>query len=491
MNFATSIFVYESIFQHPLMMKAIFSVFLFVFLFFGCINTNSTQEPYAYFGGEIINPNNDYITLRASTQEIPDTIFFNADNRFHHKVENLKSGIYFFMHGGEYQMIVLEPKDSIMVRLNTFDFDESLVYTGIGAKRNNWLIQSFLENVKKVRKLSDYFKMEPEAFHDFMEAERISEHIKLNNFLENSIESEAFINLAKAQIDYGNFAIKEIYPFGYFGNNRIAQIKELPEKFYEYRGNVDFNAEQLSEVYAYNRFLFSFFDNIAIEEYYKHHECHNPFDRQSLLHNLSKLKLIDSIVDNPKIKNHLFKFTARNFINNSNNQKEINTLLTDFVNRSTDEVSNKEIVELTESLAKMQPGQKLSNAELIDIQDNFSSIKSLVNKPTVIYFLSTNFKRHYQNSHKRAFSLNKAYPNVNFIAINLNNDNRRYWKKTLENSEFNLANEFVFKDLEQARKTFGINSINKVILIDKDLIIIHPNLNIFGSEIETYLANLE
>lgn len=43
-------------------------------------------------------------------------------------------------------------------------------------------MQSFLENEKKARKLSEFSKMEPEAFHDFMEAERVSEHIKLNNF---------------------------------------------------------------------------------------------------------------------------------------------------------------------------------------------------------------------------------------------------------------------------------------------------------------------
>lgn len=153
--------------------------------------------------------------------------------------------------------------------------------------------------------------------------------------------------MANAQIDYGHFQIKEIYPFGYFGNNKIVQVKELPEKFYEYRSEVDFNAEHLSEVYAYNRFLFMYFDNIAVEEYYKHRECHNPFDRQSLLHHLSKLKLIDSIVDNPKIKNNLFKYITRNFINNSNNQEEINTLITDFSSRSTDEETTDEIVELS------------------------------------------------------------------------------------------------------------------------------------------------
>lgn len=472
-------------------MKAILSVFLIFSLFFGCVNNNPTSETYAYFGGEIINPNNNYITLRAIDQEVPDTLFMDSNNRFQHHIKNLKPGIYFFMHGGEYQMLMLEPQDSVMARLNTYDFDESLVYTGNGAKKNNWLIKSFLENEKKARKLSDYFKMKPDTFHEFIEANRLAEHTKLEDYLLTNNESEAFKTLAKAQIDYGNFAIKEIYPFGYFGNNKIIQVKDLPENFYAYRSEVDFNAAEISEVYAYNRFLFSFFDNIAVEEYYKHHDCHNPFDRQSLLHNLSKLKLIDSLVNNSKIKNNLLKYTARNFINNSNSQVEINTLLAAYLEYSNNQKFNQELRDQVDVITKMQPGNQLYNAELVDFDKNSYTLNTIVEAPTVIYFWSSNIKRHYHNSHKRAVALKEAFPNVNFIAINLNNDHHNYWEKTLENAKFNYRNEFKFKNLEHSRKVLGINSISKVILIDKDLTIIHPNLNMFSSEMEHYLAQLK
>ena len=36
-----------------------------------------------------------------------------------------------------------------MFRLNTLDFDESLVFTGEGAKKNNYLINLFLEHEKE------------------------------------------------------------------------------------------------------------------------------------------------------------------------------------------------------------------------------------------------------------------------------------------------------------------------------------------------------
>ena len=43
-------------------------------------------------------------------------------------------------------MVLLEPNDSIMLRFNTYEFDESLVFTGIGAKKNNYFINEFLQN---------------------------------------------------------------------------------------------------------------------------------------------------------------------------------------------------------------------------------------------------------------------------------------------------------------------------------------------------------
>ena len=40
-----------------------------------------------------------------------------------------------------------------MLRLNTFDFDESLVYTGKGAKENNFLMDIYLLNEEEDEKI--------------------------------------------------------------------------------------------------------------------------------------------------------------------------------------------------------------------------------------------------------------------------------------------------------------------------------------------------
>ena len=79
---------------------------LIVFMLFGCKkDTTAAEGDIAYFGGEIINPNTNYIVLSKS-ETIIDTIKLDGRNRFIYKVKNLQEGLYTFKHGGEYQMVL-------------------------------------------------------------------------------------------------------------------------------------------------------------------------------------------------------------------------------------------------------------------------------------------------------------------------------------------------------------------------------------------------
>ena len=100
---------------------------------------------FAYLGGEIINPNTNYIVL-SKNEAIIDTVKLDGRNRFLYKIDDLNEGLYTFRHGGDFQLILLEPEDSLLFRLNTLDFDESLVYSGNGDKKNNYFINEYLEN---------------------------------------------------------------------------------------------------------------------------------------------------------------------------------------------------------------------------------------------------------------------------------------------------------------------------------------------------------
>jgi len=113
-------------------MKRSFLVLFTIISLVSCISAIVSTCGQAFIGGEIVNPVNDHLVLYDDTSPI-DTLYLDKDNRFSYNIETLSPGLHSFIHGGEYQIIILEPNDSIMMRLNTLDFDESLVFTGVGS----------------------------------------------------------------------------------------------------------------------------------------------------------------------------------------------------------------------------------------------------------------------------------------------------------------------------------------------------------------------
>ena len=127
-------------------MKLYFTITCILLTLISCKKDgNETALDYAYLGGEIINPNTKHIVL-SKNKTIIDTVKLDGRNRFLYKVDKLNKGLYTIRHGGEFQLILLEPEDSLLFRLNTLDFDESLVYSGKGNKKNNYFINEFLKN---------------------------------------------------------------------------------------------------------------------------------------------------------------------------------------------------------------------------------------------------------------------------------------------------------------------------------------------------------
>lgn len=474
----------------PMITRYIALTSVLLSLIFGCKANNGDTGDYAYIGGEIVNPKNKSIVLYNAKGDVVDSLTLDANNRFLHKITDLKPGLYSITHGGEYQMILLEPKDSVMFRLNTYDFDESLVFTGDGAKKNNYLIKTYLSNESEAKKLVKYSKMAPEAFNEFIEKRRQDQLDEFQRFLDVNEESEFFKSIIEANINYNNYADKEIYPFAYFGNNKLIHIKDLPENFYAYRSDVDFNINHLSRFFAYNRFLFHYIDNIATHSYYKNHPFHSKFDRHSMDYNKSKLDLVDSIISDETIKNNLLKYKTRDFVSHNHTEAEADEILGYYLTKSTNEEDKKYMQELVSSLKLLRQGNPLPDLAIINYNNTEHYLNSVIEKPTIIYFWSSNSKMQYRNSHYKVRELKSEFPEVDFISINLNKNDDSTWKAIIDNYDFPRENEYKFKDPNKARKTLAVNYLNKAIIVDADAIILHPNVNIYKSDFTDTLGEL-
>ncbi|MCB0446273.1 MAG: hypothetical protein KDD03_01960 [Gelidibacter sp.] len=455
----------------------------------GCKNDTQEEDNYVYFGGEIINPTNDYVLLYNSEDDV-DTLYMDENNRFLKKISNFKSGLYTFFHGGEYQWLLLEPKDSLLIRLNTIDFDESLVFTGDGARKNNYLIKTFLENEDDNQKFMHLCQMEPAAFEKVLDSIKDKKLNDLNDFIKQNSYSKLFQEIATTSINYNYYANKEIYPFGYFGYSNLIHFKDLPPNFYDYRKEIDYNNEALSDFYTYNKFLYSHFNNLALAKYYKNATHNVVFDNKSVNYNLEKLNLMDSLVSNRRIKNSLLKNTTRDFILVSQDSSEIQEVLGSFLKRTTSDKDKKYINELVHSIKNLKRGKRLPSLELLDYNDNIVLIDTLVKRATVIYFWSSNLPVHMRNSHYKVNALKTKYPQFDFIGININDDDNSHWKSTLTLNKLPVTNEYQFKEPNDAMNALAINSVNKSILVNKDSKIINPNALLFSSEFEEQLERL-
>lgn len=457
----------------------------------GC-NSNSDDSDFAYIGGEIINPKNDKVILYNTKGKVADTFALDSNNRFIHKITNLQPGLYSIRHGLEYQMALLEPNDSIMFRLNTYDFDESLVFTGKGAKKNNYLIKTYIANEKEAKKLSRYAQKEPEEFNVFIETRRLNRLNEFHSFLDHNdnVGTPFFKSVIEANINYNAYADKEIYPFAYFGNNKLTHIKDLPEDFYAYRNSVDYNANHLSNFFSYNRFLSAHFDNLALKSYYQNNDYHSMFNRHSTEYNTSKLDLIDSLITDETIKNYLLKSKTRDFISHNHSEAEAQEMLDFYLLKSTNDEDKTYMKDLVASLKLLRQGNPLPNLMVVNYDNTEHSLKSIITKPTIIYFWSSNRKAQYRNSHYKVKELKAKFPKVAFISININDNDDEFWKNIINQYPFPATNEYKFKNSKKAFKTLALNYLNKAIIVDEKGHILHANANIYSSGFESRLEEL-
>ena len=117
--------------------------FLILILFSSCyFNSNNKTS---YFTGKIIKKTNDKISI-LKDETILNESFILDDGSFFMSIDSIKDGLYNFKHLPEFQYVLIENGDSLVIRLNAVDFDESLVFTGKGSSKNNFLIDVFLNH---------------------------------------------------------------------------------------------------------------------------------------------------------------------------------------------------------------------------------------------------------------------------------------------------------------------------------------------------------
>jgi len=455
-------------------------------LLFGCIFclscNQSTKEGCgsAWIGGEIVNPKKEYVVISKS-RKIIDTVPLDENNFFIYRLEQIESGIYFFSHN-EYQAVYIEPGDSIMLRVNTMEFDESLSYTGRGSRKNNFMMDLFLLNEKENELMPKLYLLSPSEFESKMDSLLQGRKQLYNEFSSKETFSDGFKEVANASINYDIYSKKELYISANARKKNYSESVEISESFYNFRKEIDLGNEQLRNYYPYYRYLSYYLDNLSYNQY-KEKETYN---RNSFAHNYHKSLIIDSLITNDSLRDRLLRHSASLYFLHAKNEANAHTMLAHFLSLSTNTIDHKELTKLANAAINLTPGHKIPNLMLFTTENTVKDLHSILYKPSVIYFWSSKSIKHYKNIHTRANELKGKYPEYNFIGINLDTHFKK-WLKVIKNSGYNELMEYQFENYKDAEMTLIIDSYNKAMIVDGKGRILNGNTSIIDRSIETEL----
>lgn len=456
--------------------------------FFSCDTTEEVTSNHVYLGGEIVNPNADYVVLFKGN-DYQDTIYLDKNNRFLHKIENIKDGLYSFRHNPEYQLILLEKGDSILMRLNTLEFDESLVFTGKGSRKNNFLIDMFLQNEDERNQLSNRrYTKTPKAFKKEQDSLLDLRLQRFTSLTDKYPLSDLATKICKSSFEYDFFSRYEMYLYKYqYSRLKSRNIaNDIPRNFFEYRDLVNYNEDDLMRLYSYNRFLNHYFTNSSYTKYMNQ----KSFSKNKVEYTMYKLDLVDSVIQQSYIKNNLLRGITTNFILDNKNDYTSQKVLDHYLSISSNKKFQKELKKLAKATARLKPNNIIPDQDLISSNGEITKLSELFEKPvTALYFWSIERKDHYVKAHKKTTHLSKVYPDIDFIAINTDDEQTDNWLKTIKRHNYNLENEYEFKFPKCSSDELVIHYTNKVILVNQEGKIINPNADLFSSFFEKQLMS--
>lgn len=450
------------------------SVLSFPFLL-SCEGIIKDYEAPSYFGGEIINPNSKFVYL-CKDNVVIDTIALDKNNRFFQKYDTLSSGMYTFRHDPEYQYIYFDKGDSLMVRLNTQEFDNSLTFCGRGDEKNNFLIELFLKNEDERNSTFDIYEFDLIKFESKINADHKSKKAFYERRKEEIDWNDDFDLYAKTMLEMPFWAKREMYPMVHKFRTNASVCKNLPKNYYCYRKEIDFNNPKLTHFAPFVGYLTSMLNNITCEDN----------DTFSLQNNIQKLKVADSLFTNKSIKNSILHNIAFRYLLEDQNVEHNKAFLEQYYKFSTDKKSNDAIRKIGNSIQNLANSKFLPPIALMDTQKNVVDRLPTNNQKTIVFFWSSEARSHMELAHKRATELKAKFPNINFIAVNIDNSDS-HWKESLLKKKFSTTNEYHAVNFEEIKDKWVITKIHRAMILNADGSINNAFVSLFDANFEKYL----
>ena len=417
-------------------------LFISLLILSSCKNDNKQT----FFNGKILNKSSEKIILSVDENPLYNSIISESGN-FSITIDSLESGLYNFFLQPEFQYVILEEGDSIYIRLNSLDFDESLVFMGKGSAKNNFLIDVFLKNEEHNDILNSYYNA---SFDDFLikvdslfnNQKELFKEFKKNNRLSYLSENLIF--------DAIKYPLLEKIQSYLVSNNLDLNRLEINYSKYE----IDFNNNSISSYKPYIDFIYLYSFNLT--------KSISNYNFQ-----VKRLKILDSLVQSDNIKSKLFRFLAFEILLNEKSLKEKRIFFEEFKNISDYSSINNEVEILLKNQLQLSQGKSFPNIKGYDLNGSIKDISTISNKK-IIFFWSYDQNAHFNSIYQKINSLENKYLSYKLISLNINDDFDK-WKSNYKPTK--NVTELQTNDFEYMSKKLILDNLNKVFIVDENNII--------------------
>jgi len=452
---------------------------LLIACFTSCKKEFEADDYAAYFGGEVQNPQSNYVVFMKDN-EVIDTLYLDKNNRFMHKFDSLAPGLYTFKHDPEYQYVYFDKNDSLMVRLNAVDFDNSIVFCGRGDEKNNFLMEMYLKNEEDKATMYTVFDRNVPSFLKNIDS---SFAIRKSFYLKRKAEigwDDTFDSLAKASLDFHHITKKEIYPYAHQFRNGKNIRKALPADYYAHRKAVNFESNGLANYSPFIKYVSMMLNNMTYEK------NKGNLSENSIENNIEKLNLTKNLIKNEKTRNVVLNNVALMYLLEDQNMYNNTKFIERYLELSTDTALEKEIRTIYTAVQNLKVGNTLPKIDLVNAKNEKINLSTLITKPTVLYFWTTHAESHMAIAHQKINALQKEHPNYQFIAINID-DTQPNWNEALKKYQLNSHFELHATDFEAIRNKWVITKIHRIIILNADGTIKNGFANLFDVNFENQL----
>lgn len=429
-------------------------LFLICFLFIHCGNEQNKLQS-AFFGGQIIKPSSDYVSLYKFGERF-DSLPLDAQNRFSKHYDSLAFGLFKMEHLPENQMVLIEPGDSIWARANMADFNASLVFSGTGSAKNNFLMDTYLKLQNEVRFLSSKYAQDSQVFSTIIDSLLQEQKQSWTAFEKMTSLSPLAQKVTQAAYVYPYANRRERYAL-----IRGKKTVEKDSNYFKFRRFLNYGERDLVFFEPYINYMMSYLSQEALGE------DENYFQKKNTTEfNIRRIQIIDDRISNPILRNTLARTVAYEELLNFQNHKNHERFLQFYVRLNTSPLYLNEILGLHQSLMQMESGKFLANIELEshDGTINFSN-DVLIGQPTVLYFWSQTQMNHFKRTQERVKKYQALYPNYRYVGICIQPYNELVLNyQNIMN--INPKDQYAVVDFEKVSKAWVITLLNKGIIID-------------------------